>query len=191
MSNPLRQSRCGFAVPSSQVFSGDLVQRGLTWMSGWFHGWTLSLMSDDVLNPRDNGRLFCLDLEFRRYRKRFRSLLETALTTPRESEPVPFRGCYFVATGPGAEEQAFSAGLLKGSRSRLFAEQMATQWSAEAVEDDRHYRRLALGVGLAGGALTLLAWLYIIVLTQNRWWWLGLGAVCLAWAVTLFRLGRW
>jgi type VI secretion system protein ImpL len=147
-------------------------------------------MSDDLLNARDNGRLFCLDLEFRRYRKRFRALLESALMTPRESEPVPFRGCYFVATGSAAEEQAFAAGLLRGARGRLFAEHMATNWSTEAIEDDRRYRRLALGVGLGGGALTLLAWLYIIVQTQNPWWWLGLGAVFLAWTLTLFRLGR-
>jgi type VI secretion system protein ImpL len=191
MSQPLRQSRCGFAVPSSQAFTGDLVQRGLTWMSGWFHGWALSLMSDDLLNQGGNSRLLCLDLEFRRYRKRFRSLLETALTTPRESEPVLFRGCYFVATGPDAEAQAFSSGLLRGARGRLFAEQMATEWTAEAIADDRRYRRLALGVALGGGTLTLLAWVYIIVVTQNPWWWLGLGAVLLAWIVTLVRLSRW
>ena len=191
MSNALRQSRCGFAVPTSQVFSGDLIQRGLVWMSGWFHGWTLSLMSDDLLNQAGNSRLFCLDLEFRRYRKRMRSLMESAFATPRDSEPVLFRGCYFVADGPSPGEQAFAAGLLRGARGRVFAEHQATEWTAQAEADDRHYRRLALGVGLGGGLLTLMAWLYIIVVTQNSWWWLGLLAVVLTWIVAIVRLSRW
>jgi type VI secretion system protein ImpL len=191
MSNPLRQSRCGFAVPSAQVFSGDLVQRGLIWMSGWFNGWCLSLMSDDLLNPAGNNRLFCLDLEFRRYRKRFRALLEAALTTPRESEPVLFRGCYFAATGADPDQQAFLGGLLRGARARIFAEHLATEWTAEALADDRRYQRLALCVGLGAGTLMLLAWLYIIVVTQNPWWWLGLGAVVLTWVVAVVRLSRW
>ena len=38
--------RVGFAVPASQEFSGDLVQRGLAWMSGWFHSWILNLMAE-------------------------------------------------------------------------------------------------------------------------------------------------
>jgi type VI secretion system protein ImpL len=191
MSSPLRQSRCGFAVPSAQVFSGDLVQRGLVWMSGWFHGWSLSLMSDDLLNQGGNNRLFSLDLEFRRYRKRFRALLEAALTTPRDSEPVLFRGCYFAATGSTPDQQAFLVGLLRGVRARIFAEHLATEWTGEALADDRRYQRLALVVGLGAGAMTLLAWLYIIVVTQNPWWWLGLGAVVLTWIVALVRLSRW
>jgi type VI protein secretion system component VasK len=191
MSNPLRQSRCGFAVPTSHVFSGDLVQRGLVWMSGWFHGWTLSLMADDLLNQVGNNRLFCLDLEFRRYRKRLRSLLDAALATPRESEPVAFRGCYFVACGAATTEQAFSAGLLRGARGRLFAEHAATEWTAQAEADDRHYRRLALGVGLVGGASTLLAWLYLIIVTGNPWWWVGPVVLLVTWIVAIVRLSRW
>jgi len=38
--------------------------------------------------------------------------------------------------------------------------------------------------------LTLLAWVYIIVVTQNSWWWLGLLAVILAWIAAIFRLCR-
>ena len=99
MSTALRQSRCGFAVPASHPFSGDLVQHGLVWMSGWFHGWILNLMSDDLLNQAGNNQLFSLDIEVRRYRKRLRSILEAAFSTHRETEPILFRGCYFTATG--------------------------------------------------------------------------------------------
>jgi type VI secretion system protein ImpL len=190
MSNPLRQSRCGFAVPTTQVFSGDLIQRGLIWMSGWFHGWILSLMSDDLLNQAGNNRLFCLDLEYRRYRKRMRSLLEAAFATPRDSDPVLFRGCYFVGSGPATNDQAFSGGLLRGARGRVFADHLTTEWTAQAKADDRRYRRLALGVGLGGGSLTLLAWVYIIVVTQNAWWWLGLVAVILTWVLAIVRIVR-
>jgi type VI protein secretion system component VasK len=191
MSNSLRQSRCGFAVPTSYAYNGDLVQRGLVWMSGWFHGWALNLMADDLLNQVGNNRLFCLDLEFRRYRKRLRSLVDSALATPRESEPVAYRGCYFVATGAAAAEQAFSAGLLRGARGRLFAEHASTEWTAQAEADDRRYRRLALAVGLGGGAFTLLAWLYIIVVTGNPWWWIGPAALVVTWIVAIVRLARW
>ena len=109
---------CGRAAAASPSrprtpFSGDLVQRGLIWMSGWFHGWILSLMADDLLNQAGNNQLFSLDLEFRRYRKRLRSVLEAAFATHRETEPVLFRGCYFMATGNNPGEQAFTAGLLE------------------------------------------------------------------------------
>jgi type VI secretion system protein ImpL len=187
----LRQSRCGFAIPSSQAFSGDLIQRGLVWMSGWFHGWVLSLMSDDLLNPSGNQQLFCLDHEFRRYRKRLRALAEAAFSTHRETEPVMLRGCYFTATGAGPDEQAFAAGLLKGPRGRVHTEHAAACWTARAEEDDRYYRRVALVVGLVGGLLTLLGWVAILALSRDPWWAAGLGAVVVAWGVTLFRLRTW
>jgi type VI secretion system protein ImpL len=186
----LRMSRCGFAVPSTHPFSGDLVQDGLVWMSGWVHGWVLNLMAEDVLNHPGNRRLFQLDHEFRRYRRRLRTVAESAFSTHREAEPVMFRGCYFAATGTGTDEQAFSAGLLRGPRGRIFAEHAATRWTAQAEEDDRYYRRLALAVGLVGGALASLAWAYILTVAPRPLAWIGLGLVVVTWGVTLFRLPR-
>jgi type VI secretion system protein ImpL len=195
MAGPLRQSRCGFAVPGTQPFSGDLVQRGLVWMSGWFHGWILNQMAEGLFNQAGNSELFGLGHELRRYRKRLRSVLEASFATHRESEPVVFRGCYFVGTGSGPNEQAFSAGLLRGARGRIFADHRATEWTRQAREDDHHDRRIALGVGLAGGLLTLLAWIYILVKTAESplWWawWAGPIVVAVAWIVAAVRISRW
>lgn len=190
MSASLRQSRCGFAVPASHPFSGELVQNGLIWMSGWYHGWILSLMADDLLNVAGNNQLFSLDIEFRRYRKRLRSVLEAAFSTHRETEPMLFRGCYFAATGAIPREQAFTPGLLRGPRGRILVEHPVTQWTQQAQEDDRFYRRLALVVGLVGGGLALLTWLAIIVMTGNPIWWAGPIVMVVVWLVVFFRVVR-
>ena len=86
------------------------------------------------------------------------AIMEAAFSTHRESEPVLFRGCYFLATGAEPHEQAFSAGLFRSPRGRIFADHLVTQWTEEAERDDRHYRRIARGIGLAGAPLTLLVW---------------------------------
>ncbi|MEO6810778.1 MAG: type VI secretion protein IcmF/TssM N-terminal domain-containing protein [Isosphaeraceae bacterium] len=188
VSPQMRDNRVGFAVPATHPFSGDLVQRGMTWMSGWFHNWTLNLLAGDLLNQEGNSQLISLDSEFRRYRKRLRSILESALSTHRESQPVLFRGCYFMATGDGRAEQAFTAGLLRGARSRILADQVATTWTVEAEREDRRYARIALGIGLIGGLLILLAWFSIAMRTGLGW--LGLLGVVIAWIVVFLRLNR-
>ena len=145
--------RVGFAVPGSEPFSGDLVQRGFVWMSGWFHSWILNLLAGGPLDDRANGRLVTLDHEIRRYRKRLRALLEAAFSTHRESEAVLFRGCYFAATGAGRHDRAFSAGLFRGPRSRVVADHVATAWGDEAEAEDRRLPadRLRRGVRRRGG----------------------------------------
>ncbi|MHC5542737.1 type VI secretion protein IcmF/TssM N-terminal domain-containing protein, partial [Singulisphaera rosea] len=191
MSPALRQGRCGFAVPSSQPFSGDLMQRGLIWIPGWVHGWTLSLMTEDLINQPGNNRLFLLDHEVRRYRKRLRSVMEAAFSTHSGVEPVLFRGCYFLATGESSREQAFTAGLLRGPRGRIFADHSFTQWTQQAEDDDRFFRRIALAVGLVGGFLVLMGWVAIIVASTSAWWWIGPFALGLVWIVAAFRFTRW
>ena len=74
---------------------------------------------------------------------------------------------------------------------RGVADHQATTWTQHAIDEDRHFRRLALGVGLGGGLLALMAWLYIIVETQSPWWWAGLVAVIIAWIVVGLRISRW
>lgn len=191
MSAPLRQSRCGFAVPASQAFTGEMIQNGLVWMSGWFHGWILNLMADDLLNQAGNNQLFSLDYEFRRYRRRLRAVLEAAFSTHRETEPVLFRGCYFLASGADTREQAFSAGLLRGPRGRILADHSVTQWTRQAREDDRFYRRTALVVGLVGAGLALLTWSSILIMSSGPLRWAGPVVVVLVWSVVLLRISRW
>ncbi len=180
--------RVGFAIPATESFSGDLIQRGFTWMSGWFDSWTLNLLAGDPLDDAGNGRLVLLDQEIRRYRKRLRALLESAFSTHRGAESILFRGCYFVATGPNREDRAFTAGLLRGPRSRIIADHLATDWSEEADRQDRHYRRLALAVAILGGAGCLGAWMAIISRTPLAW--AGLGAIGIAWAAALLKITR-
>jgi len=191
MPDVYKQGRCGFGVPASQTFGGDLIEGGLDWMTRWFHGWAINLMAEDLLNHAGNQRLFNLDQEFRRYRKRLRALIEVAFSTHPEAEPVLFRGCYFTATGAAAEERAFAAAVLGGPLGRVHTEHSATCWTALAVEDDRIYRRVALAVASVGGLLLLLGWVSILVLSHNLWWSVGLLALFSGWIVALFRLRRW
>jgi type VI secretion system protein ImpL len=180
--------RAGFAVPRSEPFSGDLLQRGMVWMSGWFRSWILNLLAGGSLDDRANGRLLTLDYEFRRYRKRLRALLEAAFSTHRESEAVLFRGCYFMATGAGRHERAFCAGLFRGARSRVVADHVATTWASEAEREDARYLRMALAVGSVGGLIALITWLYIASRTPLGW--LGLIALVVIWFIVAIRLTR-
>src|SRR5262249_26051359 len=143
---------------------------GLGWMTGWFHGWVINLMTDDLLNHAGNQRLFGLEQEFRRYRKRLRSLIEVAFSTHPKAEPALFRGCYFTATGGVSDDRAFVSAVLGGPHGRVHSEHSATCWTAQAVEDDRVYRRVALAVGSVGALLSLLGWMSILVLSHNLWW---------------------
>ncbi len=79
-------------------------------------------MADDLFNVSGNNQLFSLDIEFRRYRKRLRSVLEAAFSTHRETEPMLFRGCYFTATGaPPASKRSRPVSYVV-PRGRILAE---------------------------------------------------------------------
>jgi hypothetical protein len=184
-------NRVGFAVPGSIPFSGELISRGLTWTAGWFHSWVLNRMSEDPLDQASNNDLFSLGQEVRRFRKRLRAIMEAAFATHQDAVSVLFQGCYFTATGSVPAQHAFSAGLFRGPRSRVIAGHQATRWGVEALEEDRRYRRIALGVALGGGLMTLVAWLYIIRETQNPLWWIGLVALILAWIYAGIRISSW
>jgi type VI secretion system protein ImpL len=184
-------SRVGFAVPGSIPFTGELISRGLTWTAGWFHSWVLNRMSEDPLDQTSNNELFSLGQEVRRFRKRLRAIMEAAFSTHQDAVSVLFQGCYFAATGDVPAQQAFSAGLFRGPRSRVMAGHLATRWGVEALDEDRRYRRFALGVALVGGLMTLVAWLYIIRETQNPLWWIGLIALIIAWIYAGIRICSW
>src|SRR5262249_5701878 len=119
------------------------------------------------------------------YRNRLRAILESAFSTHRESDPVLFRGCYFVATGEDRQEQAFSAGLLRGPRSRILADHRASTWSQQALLDDRRYARIAWAVGAVGLLLTLLPWL-VFIIERNRFFGVvGIAAIAITWVIVL------
>ena len=180
------EQRVGFAVPEGHAFSGDLVQRGLVWMSGWFHNWVLTLLSGDMQNATGNADLVTLDHEIRRYRNRLKAIMEAAFATPRDADPVLFRGLYFAATGRDRTEQAFAAGLLRGARSRIPADHVATRWTDEARSTDRRYIRTGLLVAGIGGLLCMLTWFSILRLSPILGW-AGLIFLAAVWVYILFR----
>ena len=53
----------------------------------------------------------------------------------RESNKIPvlFSGCYFAATGPKSDRQAFVSGLL----NKLYDEQEDIEWTSAALREDR------------------------------------------------------
>jgi type VI secretion system protein ImpL len=148
-------------------------------------------MSEDPLDQASNNDLFSLGQEVRRFRKRLRAIMEAAFATHQDAVSVLFQGCYFTATGSVPAQHAFSAGLFRGPRSRVIAGHQAARWGIEALEEDRRYRRIALGVALGGGLMTLVTWLYIIRETQNPLWWIGLVALILAWIYAGIRISSW
>lgn len=185
---PQRQGRCGFAIPRTLEYSDQVSQKGLAWMSGWFHAWSLNLLAEDLLNMPSNIRLWRLGHEFRRLRKRMRDVLDAAFSTHPDAEPVLLRGCYFAATGEIPRERAFIAGLLKGPKGRIFAEGNLADWSLAAHEADRRYRRAAWLLGLVGGGLSLMAWIGIQRIHPG--FWIGIPVLALAWIAVIVMLVR-
>ena len=181
--------RVGFAVPSTQEFGGELVQRGLIWQSGWFHVWSLNLLAGEPLNYRGNAELVTLDAEFRRYRRRLRTILESAFSTHQGAEPIVFRGCYFVATGASRRDRAFAAGLFRGARSRVVADHVVSDWTEDAARSDRRYLRAAIAVGAVGLLTCLFVWFSIASRSPGLGW-AGLIALILAWVAGLAWLFR-
>jgi hypothetical protein len=178
--------RVGFGVPRAQDFSPEIVNRGLPWMSGWLHSWVLNLLAGDPMDHAGNARLVGLEHDFLRLRRRLAALLESAFATHRDDEPIPFRGAYFVATGATADQRAFVAGLLRGPRSRIIADHVATHWAEEAERDDRRYNRAAWIVLIVGGLLGLAGWAFVIQRVPLLGW-AGLLALAAAWVVVLTR----
>lgn len=180
-------SRCGFAIPGNVTYSGELIGRGLGWFSGWFASWGRELIQNRVLDTSGNDRIYLLTDEVRRRQRRWREVMESAFSTHRGAEPVPLRGVYGVASGERPGEQAFAAGLLRGPFSRILADTITTDWAGEAHGDDRLYRRAAWAVGVVGGLLALLAWVYVLE-TYSGFWWLAFLGLVVLWIVVVTRM---
>ena len=184
--------RCGFSASASESFSPKSTHQKLRWMTQWFYGYILEAMVDRALDQAGNNRLFCLDNAFRLLRPRLRNVLETALTTHRNDEPVLLQGCYFLATGSRVKEQAFAAGLIKSRKGGIFSERRFSLRTGDALLGDKFYRRWAIAVAIAGGALAAMVWLYMLRQAAISQWW-GIVPVLLAalWAWAIWQFGRW
>jgi hypothetical protein len=73
--------------------------------------------------------------------------------------PVLFSGCYFAATGPKSDRQAFVSGLL----NKLYDEQEDIEWTSAALRADRR-RGWVIRIGWAATGITVLGtfvWWYL------------------------------
>jgi hypothetical protein len=123
----------------------------------WFRGWIYTQFAKDITNPA-NRKLyqFLCDLDERRQR-----LLKQVLLSFGELKTeavVRLTGCYFAATGSGAQQQAFVHGVLL----KLLGEQNEVSWSPERRRRDRLGKQmgvlLLLGAALVAAADAYLAW---------------------------------
>jgi hypothetical protein len=96
----------------------------------------------------DNAALVRFLTEIRAREDRLSRLLKSSI--PAFDEPLLFGGCYLAGTGSDpSTQQAFVSGVFK----RMIMDQDRVSWTADAIEADTSYRRLAhtvsLGLSLA------------------------------------------
>lgn len=134
---------------------------------GSFEDWVYTLFRErGALSKPGNTKLYALLCKIRRsVHGRLADILAAAYGAqgdPEEPAEAFFvGGCYFAATGPGEDRQAF----VKGVFDKLPEQQEELQWTAAAYEKDQRYQTLSQ-LGLAVDALLLLALAAVIV---NQW----------------------
>jgi hypothetical protein len=120
---------------------------------GTFEDWVYTLFREEqALSHPGNTALYALLCKVRRTLKtRLGDVLGNGFGSDRQSgrPPVLFSGCYFAATGPKSDRQAFVSGLV----TKLYDEQEDIEWTAEALREDQ--RR---------GWLTRLGWVLCLAL---------------------------
>jgi len=125
-----------------------------THVCGTFEDWVYTLFREEqALSHPGNTALYALLCKVRRTLKaRLGDVLGKGFGYDRHSGHIPviFSGCYFAATGPKADRQAFVRGLL----SKLYDEQEDIEWTDDALRDDRR-RGILAKVGWALCAATL------------------------------------
>jgi hypothetical protein len=125
---------------------------------GAFEDWVYTLFREQgALTRPGNTLLYSLLCKVRcNMKDRLTDILAAgygADTDRRSNEaPILFSGCYFAATGPTDDRQAFVRAVF----DKLDEEQEEVEWTAEAVAEDRRHRRAALAGFVVSGALALV-----------------------------------
>ena len=190
MPENLRLSRCGFSVPRSIPFRGEVVSKGISWMSEWFLSWSLRLMVEDIQQKEGNSRLMRMNCEMRRNKLQLAHVLDSAFTMHTQSDPILFRGCYFAAISPEPESRAFVAGLLRSPRGRLLADHLLATWAKDAEKYDRRYRLAAWIMAGLTALFCLPVWYFGVIGHMERvgrtsWGWVGLICLAAIWPAVL------
>jgi hypothetical protein len=122
---------------------------------GTFENFVYTLFREEqALSHPGNTSLYALLCKVRRtLKQRLGDVLGKGFGYDRQSNraPVLFSGCYFAATGPKADRQAFVTGLL----SKLRDDQEDIEWTSDALREDRR-RGWAIRIGWALTAAVLL-----------------------------------
>jgi hypothetical protein len=139
----------------------DELRKFTSHVCGTFEDWVYTLFrQEEALSHPGNTALYALLCKVRRTLKtRLGDVLGKGFGYDRQSNKIPvlFSGCYFAATGPKSDRQAFVSGLL----SKLYDEQEDIEWTNSALRDDRR-RGWFIKIGWAISALTVIgivAWL--------------------------------
>lgn len=90
----------------------------------------------DVL--RTNAQLFHFQVDLSSRKERLSTLICNSIPKLPE-EPLMFGGCYFAGTGEEKESQAFAPGVLQ----LMIQDQEKVAWTADRVEEDASFFRLA------------------------------------------------
>jgi hypothetical protein len=146
-------------VPATE----EELQKFSSHVCGTFEDWVYMLFRDEqALSHPGNTYLYALLCKVRRTMKtRLGNVLGKGFGSSRKDNDLSilFSGCYFAATGPKSDRQAFVSGLL----SKLYDEQEDIEWTDDALHDDSR-RGLLATIGWIVAALILLAagiWLLV------------------------------
>jgi len=176
-------ARAGVAVPGSQTIDPELLHGAIDWIASWFHASVLDLLIGKLFDYRSNADLVQFDYEFRQRRRRLADILQAVLmTVPRDEDQIPFRGCYFAATGDEPGSRAFAAGLFHGPRHPILADRREVKWTERAIKEDAWYWWTAMGVGFAVALPAALVW-WTIKTESPTFGWAGLAALAATWAL--------
>jgi ImcF (intracellular multiplication and macrophage-killing)-related protein len=134
----------------------DELRKFTSHVCGTFEDWVYTLFrQEEALSHPGNTALYALLCKVRRTLKsRLGDVLGKGFGYDQKGNKIPvlFSGCYFAATGPKSDRQAFVSGLL----SKLYDEQEDIEWTDAALREDRR-RGWFIRVGWAISAVTIVA----------------------------------
>lgn len=124
---------------------------------GAFEDWVYTLFREqDALMRTGNTRLYGLLCKIRcNLKGRLTEILADGFGSDAKRHPdddfILFSGCYFAASGPTEDRQAF----VKGVFDKLEEEQEEVEWSSRALADDRRNRWLVIAAVTLSTAMVL------------------------------------
>ncbi|MBX3436203.1 MAG: hypothetical protein KF861_01850, partial [Planctomycetaceae bacterium] len=139
--------------------------------TGAFEDWAYHLFSaGDGLSHYGNPKLYSLLCRIRTdLQDRLVNVVCDAygreVSSRNGREAMLFSGCYFAATGPTDDRQAF----VKSTFTKLLESEAQVSWMSKAVQEDDRYGTWAF----VANCVMLVEVLVIIILLADRWRWFG------------------